>query len=41
MENTKTFILANTQPASLSALEQEHIVPVFAKESFSAQIRYG
>ena len=33
MENTKTFILANTQPASLSALEQEHIVPVFAKDN--------
>jgi len=33
MENTKTFILANTQPASLFALEQEHIVPVFAKDN--------
>ena len=33
MENTKTFILANTQSVSLSALEREHIVPVFAKDN--------
>jgi len=33
MENTKTFILANTQPASLTTIEQEHIVPVFAKDN--------